>query len=292
MNQKTKQILRLGILSVISIVTMVLIPMLTGFGAGGFESEAVLRKFWTYVGPGIAFLLGIIAVYIVNRLWLDDEVYGNSVLMYSPDEPPSVLSLLGKKGDIGIFQMFLISLIIFNILSIFASLTHTFYLGIPQQQFTKFADVSAGTEPASTAENLGAIFVMSIVLLLLKRFAKKTGMSKAIFILLAIILLTVSCMTYGFINHMMRYQSSDEKMIKVLGFWAVGGFITAISGNAIPFYVMHALNNFYYKIGEIYSSDIVIILSVITTIILIFVFILSLAFKTRNLTETGNIENI
>jgi len=279
MLKKNRQIIDVGIISVLTIISLILIPLLTGFGAGGFEREEVVRKYWMYAGPGVGFLLGIIILFLLNRFIYDDEEYGNSVLMHSPDQPPSLFSFTNTK--IGIFQMLFISLIVFSILNIFVTLTQTFYMGVPSMQFTALAGISSAVEPAATAENLGAIFVMALVLLLLKRFAEKTNMNKTIFVILAIILLILSCLSYGFINHQMRYAGSEKSMLKIAGFWGTGGLITAITGSFIPFYIMHAENNLYLSLTQMYSSDIVIIFNIFFIVILVISYVLLFVIKKK-----------
>lgn len=274
------------IVVVIATFSMVMIPLLTGLGAGGFENADVLQKWFFYGSLGLLWI-GMGALLIIEVFIKDgDENYGSSVLIHSPSEPPSLLSLIAPKASrkISAIHFILLFLIIFSFAGIYANRQHAFYTGVPtQQQFTEIANLSASTEPASTAETIGALFIMAIGLCILRSYARKVQMSKGAFILLAILLITFLCLVYGLVMHQARYGSVDKNIIAVVIFWSLMGFITAITGSIVPALVLHFTNNFYLAISQIYGGDKVIIfaVSIIAVSFICYMFLLYFMIKKK-----------
>ena len=66
-------------------------------------------------------------------------------------------------------------------------------------------------------------------------------------------------MLFGIGNHLLRYRGSEIALMTVAGFWFIGGFITAITGSFIPFWIMHVVNNGAYDLSRFMSNENIII---------------------------------
>lgn len=271
-----REVIDIVFLVVYVVLTIGVFSLFVGFGLGGFDKEEIFTKNNFYIPYGIVFLIGVIALKVAGIfLHGEREAKYEGAVLHDPEQTP-----LGKfrvlKNPI---LLILGTLLLFTILGYFATVSQTFFNEIPryEQQFTPAADVFFSVYPAAPSETLGAIFLIALFGLFIGLLAKKY---KLPFIAVFIIFLlgsTIISTGYGYVNHIRRYGDSEIAMRNVLGFWAFGGFLTGLTGSVIPFLLLHDLNNFFYKLSEVFGSDVaqflvismIILEAVLFTVILI-----------------------
>jgi len=257
MVSKTRRIVRVLSLAAILLLIMIQFTQTLGLAARGFDETDVLQQFFFYAAPGIGFLLGLLIVFVIELfITKGDARYGDSLAFNSPGEKPA-LSVFKRFT---VMQIFLLSLIIFSMSGLVATVTNqqSFTgLAVLPQQFTATSSISFSTALVVVSENLGAAFVIAMLLLGLRALARKTNMSAINFSILAIMTFIVIGIV-GLGNHLLRYPDSETALITVFVFWSVGGLITLLVGSFIPFAVMHASNNIFFDLQRFFSSDTVI----------------------------------
>lgn len=244
-----------------------------GFGAGGFERSEILAKNNFYIPYGIIFLLVIVAEKVIGMIMFGRKGYAHDgALIHDPEQSP----LGGFKVFNRPILLVSISVIVFFALGWFASTQNTFFSDIPkyEQQFTVGADLFFSVYPAAPSETLGAIALIGLVGLVLGWFTYKGKINPFVFFALFLILSTIVSMSYGIINHYARYGDSEVAITNVAFFWALGGFLTALTGSAIPFLIMHDVNNFFYRLSKLFASDIVNFIAGIVLAIMVVLFII------------------
>jgi len=107
--------------------------------------------------------------------------------------------------------------------------------------------------PAS--ENLGAGFFLALLISSLRYLARKNNWTKGNFQVITYVLAFFLTGLYGVANHTLRYLGSDVALTVVFIFWGIGGLITVMVGNFIPFWVMHISNNFFFDVKRLFDSD-------------------------------------
>ncbi len=256
--QQKGQLLRVLILTAVLIAVMVLATQVIGLGRTGFDSADVLQQYFFYVAPGIGFLIGILSLFFVEQLITEgDNKYGNSLCFNSPGE----LIPLNFKIITDWKRLTLLSIIVFAILGIYASYTgQTSFTGVGEleQQFTLIDNILFSLALVTPSENSGAAFAAAFFLFLWRYFARSKKISKVSFIIVAVVIVILAFLLYGWFNHVLRYQESDVALQTVMKFWAVGGIITAITGSFIPFWIMHIMNNLFYELGKAFANDLII----------------------------------
>jgi len=258
------------------VLIMGIATLFVGLSLGGFERENILQKTIFYTPYGIIFLMGLIAlkiagIFVFGKKHADVE----GVTIHDPAQSPMPkLKIIKNPFLLGFF-----CIIVFGILGWVASKYQTFFSALPdyQQQFTKGADLFFAIYPASTAETLGALFLISLLGFILGYMVMKQKLGKVWFLVLFFIMGPLISMAYGIINHIARYSGSEVAMANVAAFWLIGGVITVISGSIIPFLLLHDINNFFYKFSQLFSSEIVtittfLVLGMMTVLFLIVLF--------------------
>ena len=280
------EILELAFLVIYIVLVIGVFTLFAGFGLGGFSREEILNKANFYIPYGIIFLLGIIALKVVGIF-----VFGKKhaalegVIVHDPPQTP-----LGKfKLFNRPFLLAYFSLIVFMLLGWWFSLTQTFFSDIPryEQQFTTGADLFFSVYPASPSETLGAIFLIGLVGLILGWMVLKGKLGKIVAFVLFVISGTIASLLFGIINHQLRYGSSEVALANVAVFWTFGGLITTLTGSMIPFLILHDVNNFYFRLSKLFSSDIVtfITFTIITILIVLFLIVFIRAKKKKKNAE-------
>jgi len=259
MNAHVKSLISTFVLAIALVLVMVVLPQTLGLGRTGFDSADILKQWFFYIGPGIAFLLGVLLLFGLEYvIRAGDATYGSGVAFASQGELPG--ASIFKR--LGLFQIFLGSLIIFGI--IFSVVTYTnpqltftgtYFL---KQQFTVVDSLlfSAGLIPSS--ENLGAAFLIALSIVLIRSWARNGNWGKGNFVALCYLLIPAAVGLIGIANHTLRYAGSDVALLTVFLFWTLGALITLLTGSFIPFFVMHLLNNLFLDLHRFFSSDIVI----------------------------------
>ncbi len=268
-NQEVKEIV---VLSIYTVLILGIASLMFGFGLGGFERSDVLEKNNFYIPYGLAFLIGIIVLKFAGKgLFRTKKEEGQ--LIHDPEQSP----LGGFKIVKNPWLLAFFSIIAFSLLGWFFTNQQTFFNETPvyEHQFTTGADLFFSIYPASTAETLGALFMISLFGFILAVFVKRGKLGHGTFMVLFILGTTIVSATYGIINHLARYGFSEIALRNVAIFWAFGGFITSITGSVIPFLFMHDINNFFFRLSKLFSSDVVTFITfTIITILSVFFFIL------------------
>ena len=273
MNYKTKNILTLSVFIIYIVLVIGVAPMFVGFGpSGGFEKEEILKKFMFYLGIAIFSAVGIVAVYVYALHHFkegDEEI--TPFLIHNPERGIFKNIKLIKNPITLIF----LSIFVFSILGVLSTLTQTFFSEIPkiEQKFTKTADVFFSAYPASPSETLGLGFLVMLVMLIVGYYFKKHNINKRNFIFIIIPLILIISIFYGVINHTLRYSDSDIKLLTVAGFWGIQGVLIIIFGSVIPSFIMHDVNNIFYKLNKLFSSDLVVSVTVSVLILLFVIFL-------------------
>src|SRR5678816_3490268 len=101
------------VMCALAFAMLTVIPQTLGLSKGGFSITEILQQFFFYVGPGIGFLLGIIALTIATTiLKKGDAKYGDGLGFDSAGELPHWRLPFFKNK----FQLLLACIIIFSIL--------------------------------------------------------------------------------------------------------------------------------------------------------------------------------
>lgn len=276
-SEKNRQILDNLLLILIFGFIGYFLPKLIGLGRSGFDTTQILQQYNFYVIDMIAVFLIFIAIVYEFIIKKGDEKYGNSIAFNSIGETPHIP--IKAKFLKNPFSLFLLSLIVFMGIAILAVAfkMETFTgVGVLEQQFTVVDSVIYSSLLIPIMENLNVHFGIVFFIVLLRIIARKYNWNKETFTILSffgIILL------YGFLglaNHSLRYGESDISKLTVLAFWSFGGFITALTGSIIPFWLMHFNNNLFFDLKRYFGSDTIIITSIVIWALLIGIFIVFL----------------
>lgn len=251
-----------GTLSAIIFIFLLLIPQIVALGKGAIAVEEFQTKFFSYSIWGIGFFIGIALLFAVElAITNKDGLYGNSLAFDSPGEVPGLQSPYFKNR----WKLVILSIIIFSLAGLFVGFRGQSFTGIGslEQQFTPTDDLIFRSSIVPTAENLGAAFVLALTIFFLRYLGRKYNWNKNTFMTFSILGGSIIVMIYGLINHLFRYSNSDIALFNVGGFWLIGGLISVMSGSFIPFWVLHFMNNFFIDMRGIYSSDILLIMTLI-----------------------------
>lgn len=270
-------------LTVYIALTVGIFSLAFGLAGGGFEKEFILQKNMFYIGYGVLFLFGLVALKIAG-IFVFGKKHANveGVTVHDPEQGffpnwrviknPWLLSFL--------------CIIVFGILGWWASKFQTFFSALPnyEQQFTKGADLFFSIYPASPSETLGAIFLISLLGLILGYMVMKGKLNKGWFLAMFLIGGPILSMIYGIVNHILRYSQSDLAMSSVAVFWFFLGLFTVVTGSIIPALLMHDINNFYYKFSTLFGSDVVAVttFSVLGIMVVLFLIVLLKRRKKKN----------
>lgn len=232
------------------------IPLLVALSSGGLLQNEIFQQLTIYGYFAAICLLGI---YIFGMVRVSESKqnseYGNSVMFNSIGKFPSI-KLPFIKNSTGLFFL---SIFIFSLIAILkiSAGSNVAFTGVPflQEQFTPFDNILFSNTLVPISENAGAAFLVAFYLFLLGYWARKYKWSKANFVVLAFVGAIVLYMGYGIVLHELRYGASDTSLQNVAVFWAVGGFLTALIGSAIVFWVAHGLNNLLFDLTKYFAND-------------------------------------
>jgi len=242
-----------AMLAILSAV-MYIIPKVIGLSREGFDVTEVLSQYNTYVGFGMAavVILAILAIlqFIITK---DDDKYGNSIFMSNTGEYPSFK--FWKRFSS--MQLYWLSLVVFSILGLISfSLKQTQFtgVGVLKQQFTVIDSIVFSSALVPIAENLDAIALLALAFFGLQFIARKYNTSSSDIVGFAFAL-SILIGIYGVANHLLRYVGQELNLMIVGIFWTVGSFITISIGNFIPFLNMHFVNNVLFDLARYFAAD-------------------------------------
>jgi hypothetical protein len=160
-------------------------------------------------------------------------------------------------------------------------------VGTLQHQFSPTDNLIYSALIVPAAENLGAAFLIASLVFLLKFLSKKYSWDKSSFTILCWTLVPTFTAIYGYLNHLLRYSSSDVALTSVLMFWFIGGLITIISGSFIPFWVLHICNNLFFSLAVQFSNDNILIWTIVVEVVMIILFYILFMNKKKQLPDIG-----
>jgi hypothetical protein len=268
LNEDTKQNLHnmilIGILAVIGGV----FPLLISLSSGGLLEAAIFQQLAIY-GYFAAFCLFGIFIFGMVRTTeaKQNREFGESIAFNSIGKFPSP-KIPFIKNSMGLFFL---SLFIFGAIGLFkiSAGSNVGFTGVPflQEQFTPFDNTLFSLSLVPISENAGAALLGAAYLFLIGYWARKYKWSKANYVVLAFVGFIVLFLLYTVVLHELRYGNSDVSLGNVAIFWALGGFITILTGSIIPFLVAHGLNNLLLDMLKYFSSDLAKIIFVILILI-------------------------
>jgi len=255
MENKTKLIIRTLSLSTVLIFFMVLISQTLGLGKTGFDTESVFKQFVFYIGPAIAFLIGVLAIFFIELYNKEgDAQYGSGIGFSENGESPA-FSYFKKFSNI---RFVLMSTIVFGTLGLFALMTsQSAFTGVGTiaQQFTAVDSLMFSSALVPAAENLGSAFLIAFLLFAFRKYARANKLSKENFLIFSFVLIPLLVGIYGLSNHLLRYGGQESSLIIVFFFWSFGALITLLTGSFIPFWFMHIFNNFFFDLKRFASNE-------------------------------------
>lgn len=276
---KFKKFGRFAILASILLFIMILFSQTVGLFRTGFDSEDVLTQFFFYSAPGIAFLVGLMIIFILELIIEEgDSQYGDGVGFVSSGDKP----FLSVFKNTSLLQIFILSVLFFGVVGLFGFITkQNTFTGIAtlEQQFTPIDNIVFSTALVAASENLGAAFLIAFLLMGLRFVSRKFKLGEANFKIISITLIPLLVGLYGLANHNLRYQGSDIALLTVFIFWATLGLITMLSGSFIPGWVMHMANNLFFDLQRYFSRDTVLITVAISLVLIAIVYFSVYGFK-------------
>lgn len=272
MKLKENNILKALIFSAILLGLVILAPTTLALFGGGFDDPNVREQFQFYEIVAISSLVAIWILFLIETIIKKgDDKYGNNTGFMSIGEKPA----FGFFKRFTTFQLLLLSLILFfivGLLNVTFIGSQTTYTGIgllEKAQFTEGQNVSYNSLLIPISENLLAGFVIMLSFLGLRSLARKFKMNPLLFMILALLLIPLIIGGFGVLWHSTVYASSEIALEKVFVFWTIGGVLTVSSGVFVIFWMMHLINNLFYDLSIIFSSDFVVLYSLLTMGILI-----------------------
>jgi len=262
------------LLSGVLLSIIYLIPLLIGFGKGGFSEEAILKQFQIYNPLGTAMLVGVLIFYLIEHFVMKgDEKYGSTIYFNSQGEGAS-LPFFKRFSN---FKLFFFFSIIFGILGLLnTAFTKQTFIGVAvlQQQFTKLDSLLFSSSLVPASENLISAFVLALSITILLLIARSKDMSSMNFKILTYFLIPLIVGLFGLFLHFLRYSGTDINLFFVFMFWFMGGLLTVLVGSFIPFWVMHISNNLFFDLGRQFSSDRILILTIIVLVLMVISYLL------------------
>jgi len=280
------------ILVVYSLVFIGAIPIYLLLGHGGIGINLALDKVQLYYSLALFGIGGLIAGKIAQMISRSSKKAYEKIgwagsFIHNPDD--SYLPVIEKGFNKPISwirdpkKLILISFIFFSLFALMGIFANIWFTGLPEEfQITNTAKLGLAVNPASDGETFAFIALIGFAFFYLKFLFKKNKYPMWIFWVLIFLVIVPLFGLGGTIYHRYRYGSDIVTMIQVFVFFTLGGEITALTGSLIPFAVWHQTNNFFQKATELFSSDTMIVFTVLFFIFLIIFAILYFIIKRRN----------
>ena len=248
-------------------LSMLLIPFLALTIFKGMTVLEFFDKAVFYFGAGaIALVLLILLAYgkiIVERFPQAENYFGwlRGAMVFNPD-----IAFLGlqipwfKKWG----NQLKLGLTIFPLLALLSVAFKFILTAIPPQTVTTAADLFLAVEPASSAETMIAVLVISLIYgIIIWLMRKYTTLSNIINFAIAGIITTI---IGGFLwmgYHATVYAGSEVDLFATFIFGFGGTFITVLTGNILLWWIWHFSANAAIKMDELFSTDTTLVVLVI-----------------------------
>lgn len=276
------QFIRTLTLSIILGFIMIVIPLLMVLGKGSFSLIDLINKLYFYSIIGTAFLLlVIICAFIEYAIVNKDSAYGDSLLFASAGEKPALEVNFFKRTFMFALIFFIITSGIFLYTNVYNQEVFTGTVRL-EQQFTPQDDLIFNTAIIPIAENLIPMFVVAFFLVFWRMYCRKKNINPGMFRAVALIGTVLLFMIVWFIAHQAHYGGSDIALTNVLAFGFVMGLLTALTGSFIPAWILHMNNNLFIGLSTLYSSDKILIGTVVTLIVLFILWVWLLFKRPKN----------
>jgi len=253
------------------LLVLFILPKLFLLAGGGIENQENLTKYMFYSAPA-----GIMAIFLILLKWIRGYTklpYIDSIL-HDPENSlfsniPVVKTILEKPALLIIF-----SLIFFSGLVYIERTTQTAFLpkaSLPpiEQQVTETADIGLHIYPASPAETIELGLVITLILILLNYIRYKYKFDDFSYWGMKLVVVPLIGAILWMVYHLARYGSSDLALTSVFAFGFISSLLITLTNSLIPALVLHDLNNFYVRLFELTSSDIVLTGIIISEVVLI-----------------------
>ena len=218
--------------------------------------------------------VGALVIYFTRYFWRKDNKYGDSFGFYNIGEKPA-LSIFKNFSP---FQLALLSLIIFSSIFLTANLLQTSGIIasnqftstiVLSQQFSKTDSLMFSTFLVPISEEALNIFVMGLLVILLIFIAVKYKLSFSDFRTYYFIGIPLLTGTLAVVWHLNAFPGSDIKLWVVFLFWVIKNLIILATGFIFAGIFMHQANNFFIDFPRLFSSDVVLMTSILSILGLI-----------------------
>lgn len=229
-----------------------LIPITVVLAKAGFLEPDVANQLQIYSQLFLA-IIGVIILYCFNYFWKGNDKYGDNIGIFNKEE--------GILKNMTYPQIALLSFIGLPALFFLANSLKILGKGLfglkvlPIQQFTKVDSLIINTLQIPITENLflaAAIGFIATIITLLAIYYKWDKNTATQYKYIAVV---IGSFILGVLWHLTAYPNSDQVILVVGFFWAIGGLISLATGSMIPFIAMHMANNFTLDFQQLYASD-------------------------------------
>lgn len=263
----------IGALITISIMLLMgfIYPLTLTLGNQELTNPDVSFKLFLFSILLIVGSVGTLAIYFTRYFWRRDNKYGDSFGFFNIGEKPA----LSIFKNFGAFQLALLLLIIFSSLFLTANLlqnsgiiqsnkfTSTIVLS---QQFSKTDSLLFSTFLVPISEEALNIFVIGLLVLALIFIAVKYKLSFTDFRIYYFVMIPILSGILAVLWHMNAYANSDIGLWTVFFFWSLKNLIILGTGFVFAGIFMHQANNFFIDFPRLFTSDIVLTVSILTII--------------------------
>lgn len=248
--------------TILSFIMVVAVPITALFLFGGAESKEAIEKSSFYWGIGGFSLIYCVVMTFIQFALKKKHFIGNVVL--NDPELSGILTNKQGKPYISLKNLIFIAILLFTLISFFATLTNTFFVSIPAEEFqvTETGNVLLSTEPASFVETLLFIPIISFFLTFsyVKFFLKK---NKTMHYLMVFLIIPIIVGLGWIALHFYRYGSSEAGLLAVFLFGFFGAMLTNITGTPLLWWIWHFFNNAYQKMNLILPENTILIITIV-----------------------------
>ena len=239
---------------IVGIIAIALWPVIFGFPLGAFLDQSYLQKAITYILFGLT-MLGVVA-FAILKLVTKGKV---QCIIHDPEQ-----GFFGKYSIVrNPIKLFLLSVVVFSLLGLFAVASNTFFTGVPQIIVPQ--DVSGVTlgffaaEPPAFGETAVMLLIIAIELtalsFLLHFLNKGKKPNKHLFLVLAIVLLVLTIPFIWEAFHGLAYPGQENLLFATFIFGLIGVILTVSTFSFISWWVWHFMNNLFFELNKAYGMN-------------------------------------